>query len=123
MARDKITLPVSIDKSELAVALARELSYDALLSLFRDVDKIIADWGFTKKVHDHFNREMRILAEEEGRTLPKEPKPWTKAQITRAWWNSPELHNEVQALQFERLVTAIEKMQGIRPETEGTYLP
>jgi hypothetical protein len=60
----KITLPVSIDKSELAAALS-QLSYDDLLALFRDVDKFVMDWGFTKKVHAYFDKEMKILAKEE----------------------------------------------------------
>lgn len=119
MARDNITLPVSISKSELSVALARELSYEALTSFIRDVDKYVADWGFTKKLHAYFDREMRILAEEEGRPLPKRiPEPFTDAQIGRLFNNSEKLMEELKVSRhiFDTLVKHVERAHGIRGE-------
>lgn len=119
MTRDNITLPVSISKSELSAALARELSYEALTSLVRDVDKIIADWGFTKKLHAYFDTEMRVLAEEEGRPLPAAmPKPFTEAQIGRLFNNSGKLMDELKVSRhiFDTLVKHVERAHGIRGE-------
>lgn len=63
--KTKITLPTTIEVGMLAEALVREMSDDALLKLFKDVDKLTADWGFTKKIHQYFDAEMKFLAEEE----------------------------------------------------------
>lgn len=121
MSRDKITLPLAVSADDLASALSRDLSYDALLKLFRNVDKLIADWGFTKKVHAYFDTEMRVLAEEEGRPLPKPmPEPWTRAQMDRLYRNSPELvgadTGNLSMNEWAQICIHIEKCHGIRPD-------
>lgn len=110
----KLNIPVSIDVDELTETIARDMSYDAMVKMFKGVDSMVADWALTKKLYAYFRAEMAQLAEEEGTKMDM-PEPWLDAEVFRLWHNSPELQKDVQSLAaFHRVAHAIEKAHGIR---------
>ena len=44
---------------DLSDTLLENLTDDQLLDIIKYIDKGLQDWGFTRRVHDYFNEEMK----------------------------------------------------------------
>jgi hypothetical protein len=65
---ERVRLIASVPYGDLARQLVDELNRPAIAKLIKDLDALVADYDFTKKLRDYFVAEMK----EEDRALGKE---------------------------------------------------
>jgi hypothetical protein len=55
----RVRLQTSIAFGDLAQQLVDELERNSLTALIRDIDAVVADYDFTKKLRDYFVNEIK----------------------------------------------------------------
>lgn len=58
------SITVRVDMDEIKEALF-ELDNEELLTLIKEIDEAVQEWGFTKSLHEYFTEQMKEYPEEE----------------------------------------------------------
>jgi hypothetical protein len=58
MSKNRCRLYVEVSYADITDEIIQQMTYEQLLKLVKEIDKAVADYGFTRKLRDYFVKEM-----------------------------------------------------------------